>query len=468
MESFIATAENSHDHMVPERAAPSLDGGCAGRLLGSFSSKMAADEVSAKMTTSFRTLSPRKDPIVMNPDVSQLPPLENDLKRVFGSNATIAPLTSTERLGRRVAGIDLTEPLTPSQAALLVALVDWHRIVLFPTQDTHGFSVGHLEQVANHFGAPLPHPHNYANYVGHAAGDLLELHPIEERTSTLVDQAFPGSIMSLDGADSPAVYIVTNLVGSGPTVEPEVRGGQHWHTDIEFEPAPLSTSLFYVQRTPTTRNSSRGTWVDNPPREPGFYHPDSSATLSELREALPLNAETAYADTAAAFAALPEQERRMLEKVMVRRRLRVTDGGWMVPLVYTNPRSGVRSLHSPVWASRGRRVAPVEVDGMGSDESRRFLDRLEEHCLQPEFRYDHVHTPGDVTIWNNFATLHTAPPSKPIVNHPDDARLLYRISCKGDPSYELPRSDTDKWIAANISPPYRTPPQIPRVKHNGG
>lgn len=290
-------------------------------------------------------------------DRDQLPPFDSDLMRVFGSNATIAPLTSTERLGRRVAGIDLTEPLTPARAAVLVALADWHRIVSLPTRDTHGFSVGHLEQVANHFGTPLPHRHNYANYVGHAAGDLLELRPIDERTSTLVDRASPGSIMSLDGADSPAVYIVTNLVGIGPTVEPEARGGQHWQTDIEFEPVPLSTSLFYVQRTPTTRNSSRGTWVDNPPREPGFYNPNSSATLSELREALPLNAETAYADTAAAFAALPEQERRMLEKVMVRRRLRVTDGGGMVPFVYTNPRSGVRSLHSPVWASRGRRVA---------------------------------------------------------------------------------------------------------------
>ena len=32
----------------------------------------------------------------------------------------------------------------------------------------------------------------------------------------------------------------------------------------------LSTSLFSVQRTPTTRNSSRGTWVDNPAREPGL------------------------------------------------------------------------------------------------------------------------------------------------------------------------------------------------------
>ena len=45
MESFIATAENSHDHMVPEPAAPSLDGGCVGRPLGSYSPEMAADEV---------------------------------------------------------------------------------------------------------------------------------------------------------------------------------------------------------------------------------------------------------------------------------------------------------------------------------------------------------------------------------------------------------------------------------------
>jgi len=85
----------------------------------------------------------------------------------------------------------------------------------------------------------------------------------------------------------------------------------------------LSTSLFSVQRTPTTRNSSRGTWVDNPARQPGLWRLDGAA------------------------------------------------------------------------------------------------------------------------------------------------RLLYRISCKGDPSYELPRSDTDEWIAANISPPYRTPPQILRVKHHG-
>ena len=41
---------------------------------------------------------------------------------------------------------------------------------------------------------------------------------------------------------------------------------------------------------------------------------------------------------------------------------------------------------------------PIEVEGMGREEGRLFLDRLEKHCLSPEFRYDHAHAPGDVTI----------------------------------------------------------------------
>jgi len=81
----------------------------------------------------------------------------------------------------------------------------------------------------------------------------------------------------------------------------------------------------------------------------------------------------------------------------------------------------------------------------------------EEHVLQPQFRYDHVHRPGEVTIWSNSSTLHVAPPNKKIINDPADARLMYRISCKGEPSYELPRPDTDAWIANNIVPPYRSP-----------
>ena len=33
---------------------------------------------------------------------------------------------------------------------------------------------------------------------------------------------------------------------------------------------------------------------------------------------------------------------------------------------------------------------------------------------------------------------------------------MYRISCKGEPSFTLPRTDSEPWLKANIRPPYRT------------
>lgn len=102
-------------------------------------------------------------------------------------------------------------------------------------------------------------------------------------------------------------------------------------------------------------------------------------------------------------------------------------------------------------------VSLVDHHRLDEDASRRFLDELEAHCLQPRFRYDHPHTPGDVTIWSNFATLHTAPPSLTTVNDPADGRLLYRISCKGEPCSQLPRGDAEAWIQEHIEPPYESP-----------
>ena len=170
-------------------------------------------------------------------EVSNSP--DADLETLFGAEATITPLTSPERMGRRIDGVDLSGPLSPEQAQLLVALLDRHQVVCFPGQDRHGLDVHGLERLANHFGAPIPHPRNYANY---GSGEELELLPVERRASTLNDEAFPGEIACWPGADSPAVYIVSNVAGGGPDVEPVIAGGQHWHTDIEFEPIPLSTS----------------------------------------------------------------------------------------------------------------------------------------------------------------------------------------------------------------------------------
>lgn len=384
--------------------------------------------------------------------------VEEKLTQLFGNNVSMTPLDSNERMGRRIHGVDLTGLLSTEQASFMVHLLDLYKVISFPEQDQARFRLRHLERLANHFGAPIPHPKNYANYIEFKKKKApLKLLPTDQQTCSQCDQAFPDDLQCLDDADSPAVYVVTNLVGSGQGKKEELIGGLHWHTDIEFEPIPLSTSMFYVQAAPITRNSASGNWVENIPREVGFYHPDSPPDLTERRNDLPLNGETAYADTAAAYADLTAEKQRELEGIMVRRRLRISDPGWLTPIVYKNPRTGEKSLHSPIWASRGKNIAPVEVDGMTDDESRVYLDQLEAHILKPEYRYDHQHTAGDVTIWSNFSTVHNAPPAKSIINTPDDARLMYRISCKGDPSYSLPRDDPDEWIQNNISPPYRSP-----------
>lgn len=381
--------------------------------------------------------------------------ISEQLKVLFGEQAYITPFVTAERMGRRVHGVDLQQPLNPEQAAFVVALLDDFNIVSFPDQRQKTFLLRHMERLANHFGAPLPHPKNYANYG--KPDQELRLVELAKRTSTRSNQAFPNLIRCKPDADNPAVYIVSNLVSSNSKQQEMISGGQHWHTDIEFERIPLSTSMFFVQCVPTRRDPNHGSWVCNPPREPGFYHPDSASELAQRREALPCNGETAFTDTAAAFADLPDARQKQLCRIQIRRRFRRSDSGWLTPLVHTNPRNGKKSLHSPVWASRGKNIAPALVDGMSEEASRAFLDELETHVLQPIFRYDHEHRPGDVTIWNNFATLHTAPPYKSVINHPDDARLMYRISCKGEPSYTLPRLDSDDWIAKNISPAYRTP-----------
>ena len=257
------------------------------------------------------------------------------------------------------------------------------------------------------------------------------------------------------------MLVATNLLGNGESDAPTLKNGGSWHTDIEYEPLPIYVSMFLVHHVPVAREASNGQWVE-PPAEtgPAPYHPGSDDELMALRKRLPLNGETAFADTAAAFAALPREEQARLEALRVRRRLNAGDEGWLTELVRTDPRSGVRSLHSPVWASRPGIRPPIEVDGMTPEASRAFLDGLEKHVLQPQFRYDHLHRPGDVTIWNNYMSLHNSPPIKIGIDRAVDARLLYRLSCKGAPALVLPRDDDPSWIESHITAGYRSPDSI--------
>ena len=89
---------------------------------------------------------------------------ELKLSNAFGSQISMTPLLTADRMGRRIHGVDLSQQLSPEQAALLIDLFDEYQVISFPAQDQHGFQVTSLERLANHFGAPIPHPKNFANY----------------------------------------------------------------------------------------------------------------------------------------------------------------------------------------------------------------------------------------------------------------------------------------------------------------
>ena len=67
--------------------------------------------------------------------------LDKELVRLFGAEASSVPLSSAERMGRRIHGIDLKKPLSEDQAQLLVALLDHYNIISFPDQGHSSFKL---------------------------------------------------------------------------------------------------------------------------------------------------------------------------------------------------------------------------------------------------------------------------------------------------------------------------------------
>ena len=391
--------------------------------------------------------------------------LERRLQVLFGVAAHSENPLAQSGTGVRFTGIDLCRPMSEDQVVFLLDALSQFRVVCIAGQDLDRFSLAHFERFANHWGAPIPHPNNFmrggkpAQQDGASDGPI-ELIPYEKRRVAAVDTTFPGQLQCLPH-ESPTVLVVSNFKGKADEGGVHVSTGGSWHTDIEYERLPIYVSMFLAHSAPIARDAPGGNWIQDPGGDdPKPYYEGSDDTLMQRRKRLPLNGETAFVDTAAAFAALPAEEQTALERVQLRRRLNEGDEGWLAPLVRTNPRSGLKSLHSPIWASRPRVRPAVEVDGMTMEQSRAFLDRLEAHVLQPQFRYDHVHTPGDVTIWDNFMSLHNSPPIKSNISSIDDARLLYRLSCKGEPALSLPRRDEPDWLAAHVAGGYSTPQEI--------
>jgi alpha-ketoglutarate-dependent 2,4-dichlorophenoxyacetate dioxygenase len=157
---------------------------------------------------------------------------------------------------------------------------------------------------------------------------------------------------------------------------------QLWHTDLSFRQGSAKWSMLHAKVIP------------------------------------PAGGDTEFADTRAAYDALPDAMKRRLEGLVAEHSLwhsTAARGGYVPSeeerrsysparhkLVRPHPGSGRNALYIASYASH--------IVGMPVEEGRALLAELIEFATQPQFVYRHKWQVGDLVIWDNRCTMHRATP----------------------------------------------------------
>lgn len=163
---------------------------------------------------------------------------------------------------------------------------------------------------------------------------------------------------------------------------------------------------------------------------------------------------TGFGDLAAAYDALDEETKALLEKIevtytfsMQRKHMRYVDlDGYepgpysprkpsdinypnfpevAYPAVVTHPVTG-RKVLEIVEQFLERIIAPHKA-GLSNDEAIELLERLVQHTRGEEFHYFHEWQPGDMVLWDNWRAMHCATGTRPGME-----RVIHRTTIMGD------------------------------------
>jgi alpha-ketoglutarate-dependent taurine dioxygenase len=174
-----------------------------------------------------------------------------------------------------------------------------------------------------------------------------------------------------------------------------------------------------------------------------YWHIDQMGSdvpnLASLLTAVKLSdvgGDTDFANTYAAWEALPEADRRAYGDLRVVHNIEASQR-------FINPEPTLAELedyrrrgaktHPLVWThASGRRSLVIGatcdyVVGKSPEESRYILTRLRDWATQPQFVYRHHWTVGDLVMWDNTGTMHRATPY-PV----DSGRSMIRTTLVGD------------------------------------
>lgn len=202
--------------------------------------------------------------------------------------------------------------------------------------------------------------------------------------------------------------------------------GAHEHREIQRITRDASKSKLAAYREATFFWHIDGTTDEVPNR----------ATLLTARQVTDDGTgDTEFANTYAAYAALPEADRARLESLRVVHSFAASQS-----LVHPDPSPHERAAwdrvpsreHPLVWTRRsGRRSLLIgstagAVTGLPDEEGRALLEHLHAWSTQPRFTVRHRWRVGDLVVWDNTGMLHRAQPYGE-----GSARLMHRTSLAG-------------------------------------
>ena len=289
---------------------------------------------------------------------------------------TVAVKTLHPLFAAELTGLDLTRPLSPAEQQAVTSAMDEHAVVAIPGQDFDNES-----QVA--FSLQFGQLETAPMIRGKDGGG----HRISEHVFDASNLDENGRILALD--DDRRAYR---------------DGNRQWHTDSSFRQRSATWSLLHARAIP------------------------------------PEGGDTLFADTRAAYDALPDGMKARLEGLVAEHSIwysRSTRGNYQPSAEELRARPPAQHKLVRVHPGSGRKTLYIashvsHIVGWPVEEGRALIRELMAHATQDRFVYRHAWRRHELVIWDNRCTMHAATPFDD-VNYVRDMRRTTII----DPQWEI-------------------------------